>query len=144
MKWVLGLLGLGALFWWVSRRNNTLPAASTTKAYLPGGSTNPFYTGSDLGPFAPITTLPGVGQLYQTLRPINDKIIQPFVNEINNSKPIRAVNNAIGGPPTITRNPDGTITRTVPNTWWSSNVGKPVSAAATGVVHEVSSCFGFC
>jgi hypothetical protein len=133
---VLGLGG-GLAAWWLLKRATTPPASPS---HGTGGSYGPtgMYTGSDLGPFKPILAAPGAALAYNFLAPINDKIIQPFVSALNTSAPVRTLNQAIGGPPVVTQNPDGSITRIAPDNWYSRNIGKPISHAGSAVIHALN------
>src|SRR5262245_26648466 len=69
------------------------PAAGTPQPGPPSmNSAVDFPTGNDLGVFQPALALPGVGQAYGVLAPINSKILQPAVNRINNSAPVKGIN----------------------------------------------------
>ena len=125
-------------------------SVNTSLGRLPTAAPGEIYHGSDLGPFKPVTSLPGLGQAYTILRPVNDKVLQPVVAKLNNSAPVKAINSLLGAPPdagpdgtTTTVNPNGTITKTAPNTWYTRNIGSPVSHAGTAVVHAVGKAFSW-
>lgn len=132
------LIGVGAgLGAWLLLRKPTAPVAPPVPTRRPSFNPEGLYTGSDLGPLAPITSVPIFHQAYSILAPINDNVIQPFVNMINTSDAVTDLNHAIGGPPVVTRNPDGTITRTAPSGWYADNIGKPISSGVTKVFHAL-------
>jgi hypothetical protein len=133
---LLGLgVGLGA--WWLLSRSSS-PAAAAAAAP----------PGSDLGPLGGVLALPGLKQVYNVLQPVHDKVLDPFVEELNKS-PIVTVPNAalrwtgLGGTaPMATKNPDGTITRKTEDPgWYTENIGAPVSQAGTGIVNTIKGIF---
>jgi hypothetical protein len=131
-------VGVGVGVWWLLTRSSSPPAPPTR---APAPKPGEMYRGSDLGFFAPVLSLPFVNQAYRVLAPINDKVIQPFVRSLNESAPVTAINTALGGKPTTTVNPDGTITRTGGRDWYSQNVGNPISGVGTGIVHAIGGLF---
>lgn len=129
---LLGLLGGGAL--WLATRSSTPAAAPPAPA--PGYTPGTLYRGNDLGPFKPVLALPGLSQGYRLLAPVNtelQKVIAPI------SSDLRSIT---GMAPTTKVNPDGTITRTVADNWYTRNVGKPLSAAGSSVVDTISTGLG--
>ena len=137
---VLAGLVVGGVAYLLFRSNAN---ATTPVIVPPPQSTRPgdLYTGSDLGPFKALTALPLVGQAYGVLAPVNDKILQPTVVAIKRGI-VNPINQTLGfSKPTTTVNPDGTITRKAPDSWYTRNVGSPISHAGTAVVHFVGGLF---
>lgn len=107
---LLGLAGAAGA-WWLLSRSSSAPGAGPRPPVALPPSNNGIYTGSNLGPFAPVTALPGVGLAYKVLAPINDKLLQPVVSGVQ-AHVINPINSELGfHAPTVTMNADGTYTR---------------------------------
>jgi hypothetical protein len=128
------LLGLGAGLgvWWLMRgRSGATGAGARTPSELLRRPS------SDLGTYNPVLGLPGVGLAYNVLKPIDDHLLEPLLVGLNTSGPVKALNAALDGTPTVTVNPDGSINRTAPSNWYNDHVGKPISEGVTTVFHAL-------
>jgi hypothetical protein len=88
-----------------------------------------------------ILGIPGVAQIYGPSLWVAQHTTEPLVSAINNSSPVKAVNSAIGGAPVVNVQKDGTITRYAPKTWYSANVGGPISSTTTQVFKTIGNFF---
>lgn len=141
---IVGAVVVGGLAFWKFKSGSTsLPnggrvGPDTTNLAGTGYVGTGIGTGS-IGWLAPVFKLPGVAQVYNKLAPVNAALQADVIRPINTSKPVVALNNALGGTVKTTINPNGTVTKTVSNNWYTRNVGSPISHAGTAVVHFIGS-----